>query len=381
MKKLFMASIMLLAAILIINGCGKDDDDNGTGPSGDTEAPTVSITNPADGHTTSGTVTIEVEASDNEGVSKVELLIDGTVESTDNNHPYSFTVDFSSYSEGSHNVVAKAYDNSDNTTNSDAITINYSTDTESPSVTITSPASGHTTSGSVTITVEASDNEEVTEVELLIDGTVESTDSSAPYSFNIDFSSYSEGAHSVVAKAYDGSDNSSVSDAITIVYEWDFWPDGNGAIKIDIVSYEEEPDYELDGSSCGDPYFYVYFGPWHGAMDTVRIPETGYWENYCSLTDVYWLKYDVPDTLKDFMVVIDAYDYDPIGANDHLDCWSGEEFGGVGASLNTQSNTFPVSYTSDGEDDGNSGEKDCEISIRIELIERDWATKNKHCGP
>jgi hypothetical protein len=58
---------------------------------GDNVAPTVSITNPADGAivTRKSTVTITATASDNVGVSRVEFLVNGAVQCTDTTAPYS----------------------------------------------------------------------------------------------------------------------------------------------------------------------------------------------------------------------------------------------------------------------------------------------------
>ena len=51
----------------------------GGGGGGDTTPPTTSITSPADGATVSGTVTVSANASDNVGVSRVELYVDGAL--------------------------------------------------------------------------------------------------------------------------------------------------------------------------------------------------------------------------------------------------------------------------------------------------------------
>lgn len=63
--------VLLQAVKDALNGGG------GGGGSSDTEAPSVSVNRPLDGATVSGTVTIEVQSSDNVGVSNVDLVIDG----------------------------------------------------------------------------------------------------------------------------------------------------------------------------------------------------------------------------------------------------------------------------------------------------------------
>ena len=64
---------------------------DGSGGGGDEIAPTVSITNPADGAIVArkSTVTITATASDNVGVTRVEFLVNGTLQCTDTTVPYS----------------------------------------------------------------------------------------------------------------------------------------------------------------------------------------------------------------------------------------------------------------------------------------------------
>jgi len=72
--------------------------------------PTVSITNPADGSTVSGTVEITADASDDRGVDKVIFFIDGISKSTDTTSPYNYSWDTIAESDGSHTIKAVAYD-------------------------------------------------------------------------------------------------------------------------------------------------------------------------------------------------------------------------------------------------------------------------------
>jgi hypothetical protein len=72
-----------LVTVTIGDGGGSADPDTGGGgsddePSGDFVRPTVRFTNPADGDTLSGTVTVNVSADDDIEVSRIVLLIDGS---------------------------------------------------------------------------------------------------------------------------------------------------------------------------------------------------------------------------------------------------------------------------------------------------------------
>ncbi|MBC3873485.1 CehA/McbA family metallohydrolase [Undibacterium flavidum] len=76
----------------------------------DTTPPTVSASESG----TSGTITLSATASDNIGVSKVELCVDGTLKSTLSSAPYSTTLNSTTLTNGSHALVAKAYDAANN---------------------------------------------------------------------------------------------------------------------------------------------------------------------------------------------------------------------------------------------------------------------------
>ncbi len=85
-------------------------------------------------------------------------------------------------------------------------------DSIAPVVSITSPVSGTTVQGTVSITATASDQEgSVTKVEFYINGTLKSTDSTAPYSYSWDAGSVYNGIYSITAKAYDEAGNTADS--------------------------------------------------------------------------------------------------------------------------------------------------------------------------
>lgn len=92
-----------------------------TTPTADTTDPSVSITSPSNGATVSGTISITASASDNVGVSYCTASLDGGSATTDSSSPYSWSLDTTSLSDGSHTVTVYAYDaagNSDYDTNS-----------------------------------------------------------------------------------------------------------------------------------------------------------------------------------------------------------------------------------------------------------------------
>lgn len=113
---------------------------NGSGGGGgDTTAPTVSITAPANGATVVGTVSVTATASDNIGVTKVEFYVDSVLKSTDTTSPYSYSWDSTSVANGTHSLTAKAYDAALNVGTSTAVsvTVNNPTGTDISGWTVT----------------------------------------------------------------------------------------------------------------------------------------------------------------------------------------------------------------------------------------------------
>lgn len=90
--------------------------------SGDTQAPTVSASETG----TSGTITLSATASDNVGVSRVDFLVDGVLKGSDTTSPYSVTLDSTTLANGSHSLVAKAYDAAGNVGTSTSVAFSVS---------------------------------------------------------------------------------------------------------------------------------------------------------------------------------------------------------------------------------------------------------------
>jgi hypothetical protein len=95
------------------------------GGSGDTTPPTVSASESG----TSGTITLSASASDNVGVSKVEFYVDGALKATDSTSPYNASLDSTTLADGSHSLVAKAYDAAGNVGTSSSVSFSVSNGT------------------------------------------------------------------------------------------------------------------------------------------------------------------------------------------------------------------------------------------------------------
>lgn len=90
----------------------------------DGNAPTVSLTAPANGANLSGTVTVSATASDDIGVDRVEFLLDGTLLGSDASAPYSLSWNSATASTGNHTLQARAFDLVDNVGTSATVTVN-----------------------------------------------------------------------------------------------------------------------------------------------------------------------------------------------------------------------------------------------------------------
>ena len=117
MRKTLLMIVPLLVGVLLFSTCEQP-----TEP--DTTPPTVTITSPVGGSTVSVIVSITCMSSDNEGVDKVELWVNGVpIGLTDNTEPYSFEWNTITYDDGSYTIIVRSYDTSGNTTDSNPITL------------------------------------------------------------------------------------------------------------------------------------------------------------------------------------------------------------------------------------------------------------------
>ncbi|XLZ71529.1 S8 family serine peptidase [Massilia sp. SR12] len=175
----------------------------------DTQAPSVSIVSP--GATVKGTINIDVNASDNMSISRVELYVGGVLLATDAAGPYSFAWDSTTRADGATTIVAKAYDSSGNVgTSTINVTVgnNVVADTTAPVVSISNPVNGATVSGNVTIGVSATDNVAVSNVSLYVDGALKASGNGS-VSFTWNSRKESSGSHTIQAVARDAAGNTS----------------------------------------------------------------------------------------------------------------------------------------------------------------------------
>jgi thermitase len=185
----------------------------------DTTAPLTWLDSPADGAIVQGTVNLSAAASDNVGVTKIELLVNGVVRASSSSNTISWNWDSTGVADGIHSITSRAYDAANNTSAS-SISVSVhntsSADTIAPTVAITSPSSGSTVSGTVKIQISGKDNVAVTKIELFIDGKLFGTSTSSTATFNWNTRNVSKGEHQLQAYAYDAAGNIGASSLVKV---------------------------------------------------------------------------------------------------------------------------------------------------------------------
>jgi hypothetical protein len=182
----------------------------------DTQPPAISIANPVADSTATGLVPVTVTASDNIGVTKVELRINGTTVATDTNTPFGFSWDSTSVDNGSATLVAYAFDAAGNAAASGAVSVNVANatpalgtaDTTAPVVVITSPTGG-AVKGMVSVTTQASDNSGAAGItqSRYIDGVLKASASGAALKFGWNTRKYPKGTHDLRLVGRDAAGN------------------------------------------------------------------------------------------------------------------------------------------------------------------------------
>ena len=98
-----------------------------------------------------------------------------------------------------------------------SVTTPSTTDTTPPTTSVTSPINGATVSGSVNINATASDDVGVTQMQILIDGTVVASNTNATaLSFIWTTDASINGTHTIVSKAFDAAGNVGTSSTVTV---------------------------------------------------------------------------------------------------------------------------------------------------------------------
>ncbi|MCK4892526.1 MAG: hypothetical protein KAT07_01100 [Calditrichia bacterium] len=260
-----------------------------SGANPDTLPPVISILNPVTGSVVSDTVEVVSQVEDETGIDRVEYFVDGNLEYTATQEPYTFQWYVGTLPNGSaHSIFARAYDTNQNNSVSNTVSVTVqNTDMIAPTITILFPTTGATffEGQVVSITAQAEDNIGVQRVDFFIDGELQFSDSTADYQFDWNTTGYGDnGLHTIFVKAFDFASN-------------------NGAQLINVTVASIPPD------TTGP--FITLLNPVGGSTvsDTVNVVP-----QITDESDIDRVEYFV-DGMLDFVATQDPFEYEWIVTN------------------------------------------------------------------
>jgi hypothetical protein len=200
----------------------------------DTTAPSVGWLSPAPGATVKdriGGAACEASATDDRGVKRVVMAVDGVVLNSESDAPWNCSFDSTKVRDGSHTLTATAYDAAGNS-RAASVTVNVAnapapkptpepeptpkpTPTPepeptpvdaAPNVAWAVPTPGATVAGKISganCEANASDDKGIVKVVMAVDGATLNSESDAPWNCSFDSTKVSDGPHTLTATAYD----------------------------------------------------------------------------------------------------------------------------------------------------------------------------------
>lgn len=192
----------------------------------DTQGPTLSLANPADGSYILNPITIAATATDVAGVAKVDFYLNGTLAATSLSAPYSYYWNTTLYPDGNYAVQAVATDKVGHTS-----TVTNNITKAAPPPDTTGPAlsgvafsgttivAGATLTASGTLAATVSDPSGVSSVEFLIDGVSLGIDTNGADGYTAGFNilNVADGSHTLTIRGTDSLGNKADNNlAITV---------------------------------------------------------------------------------------------------------------------------------------------------------------------
>lgn len=183
----------------------------------DTQKPTVAIASPSGG-SASGVVPVDVSATDNVAVTRVEPRVNGVTVATDSVAPFQFSWNSATVPDGSETLTAVAYDAAGNSSVSPGVSLTVSNaastpDTVPPTVAVKSPADGASVSGSVKVSATGNDDRGTSglSLTLFIDGVQVTTVSGGSLAYTWNTRKAVIGSHTLSVVAADAAGNKTTS--------------------------------------------------------------------------------------------------------------------------------------------------------------------------
>lgn len=182
--------------------------------------PTGQMISPVANSVVTGNILLKADAKDDHGIKSVSFYVGTLNVGQVLTAPYELTWNSTLLTDGKYAVKAYIVDIFGKAiyTSLIYITINNSgsLDLTAPTVSFTAPANNSTLSGSITVNAIASDNVGVTQVNFLVDGKLQVSDTTAPYEFVLDSTKITDGTHNLSAVASDAAGNTTTTPNLTI---------------------------------------------------------------------------------------------------------------------------------------------------------------------
>lgn len=156
-------------------------------------------------------------------------------------------------------------------------------DTQAPTASISSPAPSSTVSGVVAVMMAASDNVAATKAELLVNGTVIATDTSAPFAFSWDSKTVPNGMANLSVRAYDAAGNAGQSAAVAVNVA--------NSSAADTIPPTTKITTPLDGVTVSGAFWVVAAGADNAGVDDLTMSLFINGVKVASSTDASQLKY------------------------------------------------------------------------------------------
>ncbi|MEO7251845.1 MAG: Ig-like domain-containing protein, partial [Arenimonas sp.] len=182
--------------------------------------PTITLTAPVDGASNGapGTFSLSATASSSNGsISNVDFFVGYTRVAVVTSPPYTYTQ--SGLAAGTYQILARAWDNVGQFTNTPVttVTVTSAPPNAPPTVSLTSPSAGATafTPGSFNLAAAATDSDgTISQVAFYSNGSLVYTDIAAPYACT--YASVPAGSYSLTAKATDNAGATTTSSAVSV---------------------------------------------------------------------------------------------------------------------------------------------------------------------
>lgn len=193
----------------------------------DTQAPVISVSAPLGGATVTGLVGVDVTATDNVGVTRVELRVNSTTVAIDSSAPFGFTWDSAGTPNGMSNLVAYAFDAAGNSKASVPIAVNVANgtvtvpkDTTAPVAQIINPVAGNVSGNNVAISVNATDDSAAAGITqtVYVDGVLKATGTGSTLGYNWNIRKVAAGTHTIEVMTKDAAGNASTASVnVTVI--------------------------------------------------------------------------------------------------------------------------------------------------------------------